>query len=108
MNISDEDRNRIRSWAARHSKIRQVYLYGSRARGESRPDSDIDLAIVMDAPDADEAYGMWSGWHSDFEKDPDLHISAKIDLQWYHVDAGLERVSPGVERDGILLYVAGD
>ncbi len=31
---------------ARH--VRAIYLFGSYARGESRPDSDIDLCIVAD------------------------------------------------------------
>src|SRR5437867_10243178 len=28
--------------------LRAVYLFGSHARGESRPDSDVDLCIVAD------------------------------------------------------------
>ncbi len=31
---------------ARH--IRAIYLFGSHARGEARPDSDVDLCIVAD------------------------------------------------------------
>jgi predicted nucleotidyltransferase len=31
---------------ARH--VRAVYLFGSHARGEARPDSDVDLCIVAD------------------------------------------------------------
>ena len=29
---------------------RRIVLFGSRARGDSRPDSDIDLFIEMDSP----------------------------------------------------------
>lgn len=35
----------------------EVWLYGSEARGEARPDSDIDLLVLIDKPsvsDADE------------------------------------------------------
>lgn len=28
----------------------EVWLYGSEARGESRPDSDIDLLVLVDKP----------------------------------------------------------
>lgn len=31
--------------------IRQIYLYGSYARGDYRPDSDIDLLVVIDSLD---------------------------------------------------------
>ena len=29
-------------------RVRAVYLFGSHARGEARPDSDVDLCIVAD------------------------------------------------------------
>jgi predicted nucleotidyltransferase len=35
---------------ARPERIAAVYLYGSFARGESRPDSDIDLGILLASP----------------------------------------------------------
>ena len=28
----------------------QIVLFGSRARGEARPDSDVDLLVVYDGP----------------------------------------------------------
>ena len=30
--------------------LRVVWMHGSRARGDARPDSDVDLALVADAP----------------------------------------------------------
>ena len=31
-------------------EVRRVYLFGSRAIGEEWPDSDLDLAVVLDGP----------------------------------------------------------
>ncbi len=29
-------------------RLRQLYLFGSRARGEAKPDSDLDLLVVLE------------------------------------------------------------
>ena len=35
------------------SHLRQIILYGSYARGDFRPDSDIDIMILLDLSDID-------------------------------------------------------
>jgi hypothetical protein len=42
---------RLRVWAQGHANIRRVWLYGSRVRGTQRPDSDLDVAVEIDAVD---------------------------------------------------------
>ena len=32
------------------SDVRRVYLFGSRAAGNEGPDSDLDIAVVLDGP----------------------------------------------------------
>jgi len=34
-------------WSEAHGIVREVYLFGSRARGDHRPDSDVDRGIVL-------------------------------------------------------------
>lgn len=102
--LLEADRVAIVKWAERHTEIARVYLYGSRARGTHRAGSDIDLGIEMDAPNADKAYSMWSNFKDDFDEEPDLALSVEVHLEWYEKDAGLTRVGPGVENDGVLLF----
>ncbi|MEP6867177.1 MAG: nucleotidyltransferase domain-containing protein [Novosphingobium sp.] len=102
--LVEHDRLAIVQWAEKHLEVAKVYLYGSRARGDHHAGSDIDLAIVMNAPDADKAYAMWSGFKSDFDEAPALHLSAEVHLEWFEKDAGLGKVGTGVENDGVLLF----
>ena len=48
-------RSVVATWAATEPLIRRIYLFGSRARGANRPDSDIDLAIFNDIDPAEMA-----------------------------------------------------
>jgi predicted nucleotidyltransferase len=40
----------LRSWASGNDSIRQLWLFGSRATGRSRADSDVDLAVSLVPP----------------------------------------------------------
>jgi uncharacterized protein len=44
------------TWAKAHFgvRLRELLLFGSESRGEARPDSDIDVAVVVDDMSYDE------------------------------------------------------
>ena len=50
MDMRDEWLRDLRSWASKNESVRELWLYGSRARGNSREESDIDLAIALMPP----------------------------------------------------------
>ncbi len=45
---TDEAVMRALAFFERRADVRLVYLFGSRAHGEARPDSDVDLAVLLD------------------------------------------------------------
>jgi predicted nucleotidyltransferase len=47
MDMQDEWLSALRSWASANDSFRELWLLGSRATGESRPDSDVDLAVAL-------------------------------------------------------------
>lgn len=82
----------------------QVILFGSRARGEAGPDSDIDLLVVLD----DAAPLDKLGWRSAFEARKDFHLAVDIvpcRRRWFEdkrqVVGSLAHMAA---EDGIVIY----
>lgn len=75
--------------------IQRIFLYGSRARGDAGPRSDIDLAI--DAPSLSET--EWNAIYDAVEQADTLY---KIDCVWLQkASAPLQQ---NILRDGKVLY----
>jgi predicted nucleotidyltransferase len=51
--------DRVMVWAAHQPTIAGVALVGSHARGEARPDSDIDLVLLCEEPHGFLAHTSW-------------------------------------------------
>src|SRR3989344_9102258 len=47
MEISLNTKNKIINYFSKRPEVAAVYLYGSRARGDAKKDSDIDLAALV-------------------------------------------------------------
>ena len=102
----------VRRWAAKEPLVRRVYLFGSRARGDNRPDSDIDLAVVcrMDPRILAEVGGdyaqarmfFWDDYGPVWQAQIGRLFSLPVDLQVLDRDT-TRRVRPGVKRDGIRI-----
>ena len=56
-NVDSRIVERLSEALATREEILETYLFGSHARGEARPDSDIDVAVYIDEALADD--GHW-------------------------------------------------
>ena len=102
----------VRQWAGDQPLVRRVYLFGSRARGDHRSDSDVDLAVVcrMDWKILGQCGGdhasyrmfFWSDYHAPWQAQLAARFSIPVDLQVLDRDAR-QIVRPSVKRDGIRL-----
>ena len=86
---------------ARHSELRRAIVFGSRARGSARPNSDIDLALDF-APDTADRFTLTNRIAGELD---DLPLPYTFDVQ------ALDRVrSPTlrdhIEQAGVTLYAA--
>lgn len=86
-------------------QVRQVILFGSKARGDSAPDSDIDVLILAEE-EGRQLRKTISKISSQIGLDYDVCLGALLiaDERWRQMS--LERFSlcRNVERDGILLF----
>lgn len=108
--VSPGDRQVLRDWAQANVCIRRVWIFGSRARGEGRPDSDIDVAVEIDAVGRDElAQNSWMELSPRWRQQLGQALSAPLDLEWAgEVDAPLAKIRAYVGRSSVLLYKRSD
>lgn len=84
------------------SKLERVVLFGSRARGDARLDSDHDVAVFIHDP---ESFGTESGRLAEIETDILFDTGAVINSLPFHAGAYAECTGFMLElrRDGIDL-----
>lgn len=94
--LSPETIKKINAVFARYPKIQIVKLYGSRAKGNFRHGSDIDLTIMGDSLSASQLPGI------ETELD-DLLLPYKIDVSLFRQIEHSDLVDH-IERVGIEFY----
>jgi predicted nucleotidyltransferase len=95
-------------WAASKPLVNRLWIFGSRARGDYRPDSDLDVAIELDlsaASGVDESGGLatWmldtTGWRDELQQLTGL----AVDLQ--HFDGPrTPTIQSGLQQSSLLVY----
>ena len=91
----------LREWAEANGNVRQLWLFGSRARGDARENSDVDIAITLVPPDGnhDWAFGNYTAlgdaWQHELKKIVGRHVS----LQGIESDSDAR-----VRQDWVLLW----
>ena len=94
--LSDETVRKMTTVFSRYPEIEQAVLYGSRAKGNFRNGSDIDLSLVGEKLDS-KILGQ-----IDWELD-DLLLPYKIDLSIFHQLTHTELIEH-IRRVGIIFY----
>lgn len=103
MDMRPEWTRGLREWAARNDAVRQLWLFGSRARGDSRPESDVDIALALMPPDGKHDWAL--GAYFALETEWMQQLQAIVGR-----DVSIEPLVPGeasdarVRREGMLLW----
>jgi predicted nucleotidyltransferase len=96
-------RNLAANWAAGKERIHELHLFGSRAKGDFLPESDVDLAYVLTGTDPGEVltYSMFEAddWQNELRK----ILNALVQLHMADPDTDIV-VWPSVREHGQLIY----
>jgi uncharacterized protein len=93
----------LHGWAASKPFLRRLWIFGSRARGTARSDSDLDVAIEIDPVGNDEnAYTSFVGDAGSWRNELQPLLTYELHLKWY--DKSNRPVWNGVNSDGIQVY----
>jgi predicted nucleotidyltransferase len=105
MDMQDEWLRDLRSWASNNGSVRELWLFGSRATGQSRSDSDVDIALaLMPATDGtDWALGNFFAFDSTWRRELEAIVGRHVSLEAIVPDTPEDEA---VRRCGALLWSA--
>jgi predicted nucleotidyltransferase len=106
MDMRDDWLRGLRSWAEANESVRELWLFGSRARGDAREDSDVDLALVLMPPVGkhDWALGNYFCFEIEWKRQLEAIVGRAVSI---------EPLVPGedsdarVRQEGVLLWTRG-
>ena len=107
--VYDRRVHRVARVAAQAARPLSLYLFGSRARGDYRPDSDIDLLMVMRRPCDPQTYGQ-AGVDARrviravYGRALDLDLLALTQQKCLTMARARNHVVRQTRREGVLMY----
>jgi predicted nucleotidyltransferase len=106
MDMQPEWLRGLREWAQSNDAVRQLWLFGSRARGDAREESDVDLALALMPGDGktDWALGAYFALESEWKQQLQAIVGRAVSI------APLVPGEPSdvrVRREGVLLWARG-
>jgi predicted nucleotidyltransferase len=83
---------------------RRVVLFGSRARGESGPDSDIDLLVILDDDAPADRLTLRSGWEARRGYERPVDVIPVREAVYQRRAKVVGTLAYEAETDGIAVY----
>jgi uncharacterized protein len=103
--IGKEVAGSIAQWGAGNPHIRRVWVYGSRANGTHRPDSDINIAVELEpVGDSEETLSIWLANGALWQSQLQSRIPLRVDLEWFDPDGGTSTLQAALDRGKVLVY----
>jgi predicted nucleotidyltransferase len=96
IDMPDEWLIALRTWACNNDSVRELWLFGSRAKGYSRPESDVDLALALMPAKGkhDWAGGAYLACHGEWKRQLEDIVGQHVSLEAIEPDRGECRCTP--------------
>jgi predicted nucleotidyltransferase len=96
---------KISHWAASQPDIVEVFLSGSRAKGTAKPESDLDIGVVIRSDDPEEdVYTLWFFNADQWRAELAALVPVKVDLQTADPEISTDVVAPAVKAHGMGIF----
>ncbi|WP_371928586.1 nucleotidyltransferase domain-containing protein [Pseudomonas sp. SLFW] len=96
------------SWAAANPEIAAAWVFGSRARCDHSPESDLDIAVEIIAASGDEdSLCTWFRCSDRLMKDLSGRIPYRVQIEWYGGEEETPTIHRGLQRSSVLAYAKG-
>ena len=103
INLDDHQALAVKRWAEDARYVKEVHLFGSRARGCARDNSDVDLAITVAGSDARVALGNYLSFRRRWEDDLSKLLRMNVHVTLYN-DPEDDMVRCSCEQHSVLLF----
>ncbi len=104
--MTTEDRlllQRLKAKIVERLPLRRLVLFGSRARGDNEPDSDVDVLVVLDGPVSHESeeYVRSCAWELSYENGVVIFPLVVARTEWEEGPASASLLAAAVGNEGI-------
>lgn len=106
--INNGEKDTLIRWARRKHFVKRLYIFGSRARGNHRPNSDLDIAIELDTEalrSVDESGGLtvWMDENRKRKQELESVLHYTIQLELYE-GQNTPTIQKGVLESSVMVY----
>lgn len=98
----------VAKWARAEPLVVKAYVFGSRVKGNSRTDSDLDVAVeLLEEPGEDDPGCTWQRDGQRLKASIVGIVCVPVDLDWYGGPDQTLCVHAGIQAGSLLVYEAG-
>jgi predicted nucleotidyltransferase len=102
VDLAKHELSAIARWAEQTPWIFEIRLFGSRAKGTARPDSDIDLAVTVTSNERENtAFGVFCALADQWKRQLGERTGRHVCVQWYGPESPVYEF---LRSEGILIW----